>query len=413
MKLIAFLIFYAVILLIDLYAFQAIKTVFKNKKTVLFKILRLSYWSFTAIIFFAFLLYFIKGGDNMPRSYRIVVGSFFFIGFLSKIFAIFLLFGEDIVRTFVYLMNKIASNKEVALPERRKAVSQIGLIAAMIPFATLTYGIVRNAYRYKFHKSKIAIENLPESLEGFKIIQLSDIHAGSFTKVKPIEQVIEDINAQNADLIVFTGDLVNDLAIEMEPYIDVFSKLKAKYGVMSVTGNHDYADYIYGKEDSEIKRKNFEAFKKVHERMGWNLLLDRHELIEKNGAKLAVIGVENWGKSNYFPQYGDLNTAYNGCENADVKVLLSHDPSHWEEQVISDYKDINLTLSGHTHGFQFGVESALFKWSPSQYVYPRWAGLYKENKQYLYVNRGFGFIGYPGRIGILPEVAILELTKAV
>lgn len=412
MKFFVILIFFSFFLFIDFYAYQAIKTAFKDKTKVIYKLLTWFYWGFTVAIIGSFLVYFIIGPTNLPRSYRIISGSFFFIAFLSKVFIVFFLLGEDMVRVLVYGTNKIASNKETSLPERRKVVSQLGLIAAMIPFATLTYGIVRNAYRFQFYKNKIAIKDLPNSLEGFKIVQLSDIHAGSFTKVKPIEEIIQKINDLNADLIVFTGDLVNDLAIEMEPYINIFGKLKAKYGVMSVTGNHDYADYIYGKDDSEIKRQNFEDFKKVHARMGWNLLMDKNEVIEIDGSKLAIIGIQNWGKSNYFPQYGDLKKACIGCENADVKVLLSHDPSHWDEQVITDYKNIDLTLAGHTHGFQFGIESAILKWSPSQYVYPRWAGLYKESNQYLYVNRGFGFIGYPGRIGILPEVAVLELTKA-
>jgi uncharacterized protein len=412
MKFLFFLFFAAFALLVDWYAYQAIKTVFKNKKSVLRKIINFFYWGFTTGILACFLLYFILGHENFPRSFRVVLGAVFFVPFLAKVFAILWLFGEDIARGITFALNKIISKDEARIPSRRKVVSQLALISAFIPFATLTYGILRNAYRYQFHRNKVMIPDLPDAFDGFTIIQLSDIHAGSFTKVNPIENAIDKINQLNPDLIVFTGDLVNDLAIEMEPYIDVFSRLKAKYGVYSVTGNHDYADYIYGKEDSEIKRKNFEAFKKVHERMGWNLLMDRNETIEINGSKLALIGVQNWGKSNYFPQYGDLKKAFAGCEDCNVKVLLSHDPSHWDEEVLPLYPDIDLTLSGHTHGFQFGIESPLIKWSPSQFVYPRWAGLYSEGHQHLYVNRGFGFIGYPGRIGILPEVAVLQLSKA-
>jgi uncharacterized protein len=412
MKFLVFLIFYVFFLALDLYAFQAIKTVFKNKDSIARRLLTWTYWGFTIAIFTAFLVFFIVGHENLHRSYRIVISSIFFVAFLAKIFTILWLLGEDITRLLVWSVNKVAANKEVKLNQRRKVISQLGLISALIPFATLSYGILRNAYRFKFYQKAIKIQNLPDSFEGFKIIQLSDIHAGSFTRVKPIERIIEEINALNPDLIVFTGDLVNDLALEMEPYIDVFGALKAKHGVISVTGNHDYADYIYGREDSEVKRKNFESFKKVHQRMGWDLLMDENRIIEKSGNKLSVIGVQNWGKSNYFPQYGDLKKACVGCEDADVKILLSHDPSHWDEEVLTEYKDIDLTLAGHTHGFQFGIESALLKWSPSQYVYPRWAGLYTEGKQHLYVNRGFGFIGYPGRIGILPEVTILTLEKA-
>lgn len=279
-----------------------------------------------------------------------------------------------------------------------------------MPLVVLTYGVVRNAYNYQFLKHKISLSKLPSKFKGFKIVQLSDIHAGSFNQTRPIERVIDQINDLKPDLILFTGDLVNDLAEEMEPYKAIFGKLKAKHGVYSVLGNHDYGDYAFGKQDTPEKSANFAAFLQVHEEMGWDLLRNENRRIQIDDQYIDLLGVENYSAHGRFASHGDLAKAHQGLDPNSCKILMSHDPSHWDMQINKDFKDIDLTLSGHTHGFQFGIETKWLKWSPSQYMYEQWAGLYQKGEQYIYVNRGFGNLGYPGRVGILPEVTVLELT---
>jgi predicted MPP superfamily phosphohydrolase len=242
-----------------------------------------------------------------------------------------------------------------------------------------------------------------------KIVQISDVHSGSFTNKAAVANGIQKIMSLQPDMILFTGDLVNNKADEMLPYKDLFSQLKAPFGVFSVLGNHDYGDYVQW-ESRQHRDQNLVALKDTHAQMGWKLLLNEHVILDKDGDKMAVIGVENWSAKARFPKYGRLKEAYTGTEIAPFKILMSHDPSHWEAEVLPAFKDIDLMLSGHTHGMQFGVEIPWLKWSPVQYVYKQWAGVYKNEDQRLYVNRGFGFIGYPGRVGILPEITLLELT---
>ena len=410
MRLFIFLLFYAIAIGIDIYAFQSVNTVFKNRKAWKYKLFSFFYWGVTVFVFLSFFAYFLLGQEKLPINFRIISGSLFFIFLLSKLFAIVWLLGEDIYRVFDFGIRKITGNQQVEFKSRRGAVSKIAIASAMLPFSMLTYGIVVNGHRFKFYNQKIMIPNLPKSFEGFKIVQLSDIHAGSFTRMNPIEKAVEDINDLNPDLIVFTGDLVNDLAREMKYLKNIFGRLRAKYGVLSITGNHDYGDYYYGREPSAEKEQNFADFIDVHQQMGWDLLMNENRILQKGNDKLAIVGIENWGKSQYFPRYGNMEKALKGCEEVYTKILLSHDPSHWDEEILPKYKNIALTLAGHTHGFQFGIETKKYKWSPSQYAYPRWAGLYKENNQQIYVNRGFGFTGYPGRLGILSEISVIELT---
>lgn len=394
---------------IDFYAFQAIQTAFNSHETIWYKLGVAVYWLFTIVLVIGLIYMSVKGEDKVSKNFKMIFGLGLFLSMLSKLFLLLWLFGEDIYRVGSLVIGNISGSESNGhLPERRKLISRLALISAFIPLATLAYGILRNAYRYQFRNVKVTLKNLPESFKGFRIVHLSDIHSGSFNKTKPIEDVIEKINALEADLIVFTGDLVNDLAVEMDDYKSIFAKLRAKHGVMSVTGNHDYGLYTY-KENDPVRIANFEAFKKVHADMGWQLLMDENRVIERGGEELAIIGVQNWGKARYFPKYGDLSKAIKGVERSPAKILLSHDPSHWDGEVIPNFPGVDLTLSGHTHGFQFGVETEHFKWSPSQYAYPQWAGLYRKGEQQLYVNRGFGFLGYPGRVGILPEITVLEL----
>ena len=407
MKLVFFILFYFTV---EFYAFQAVKTVFPLDTTK-GKLIAAAFFSLTAYLIFVLVLSLIIGFENIPKVMKKVSALFFFLGVLIKLFTCFWLFGEDIFRFFSYGIEKVFGSKEnVNLNSRRKFISQIALFSALIPIVVLTYGVVRNDYNYKFHKAKFTFKNLPKAFKGFKIIQLSDIHAGTFNKKEPVLKAIEKINALEPDLILFTGDLVNDLAEEMDDYKDIFGKLKAKHGIFSVLGNHDYGDYAFGPNDSPEKTKNFEDFLKVHEEMGWDLLRNENRIINKDGESIALIGVENISADGRFSNHGDLPKAYQGSEKQAFKILMSHDPSHWDAEVNTQFKDIDLTLAGHTHGFQFGIETKWLKWSPSQYPYKQWAGTYQKDNQYIYVNRGFGNLGYPGRIGILPEVTVIELT---
>jgi hypothetical protein len=300
-------------------------------------------------------------------------------------------------------------------PEGSRFIGRFEFISQMSLFigGALTTGLVygmKNRYRYKLTRVKLSLKNLPDEFKGLRIIQISDIHSGSFDDPAAVSEGVEAIMSENPDLILFTGDLVNDRADEVVPYLQVFNQLKAPLGVYSVLGNHDYGDYVRWSSEEE-KKRNLERLKQHHADLGWRLLVNEHVLLERNRQQIALIGIENWGARG-FTKYGDMKKAVAGLENSDVpvKILLSHDPSHWEAEVRKDYRDIALTLSGHTHGMQFGIDIPGFKWSPVQYIYKQWAGLYHEEDQYLYVNRGYGFIGYQGRLGVLPEITLIELA---
>jgi predicted MPP superfamily phosphohydrolase len=288
-------------------------------------------------------------------------------------------------------------------------LSWIGLAAGGGLFGSLIYGF-SNKYNYQVVKQRLRFQNLPAAFNGLKIVQISDVHSGSFNNKGAVQQGVDKILKLKPDLILFTGDLVNNKAEEMLDYIDVFKQLAAPLGVYSVLGNHDYGDYVQW-ESKEQKTENLDRLKQVHGQMGWRLLLNENVLIERDGHKIALLGIENWSAKANFPKYGKMDQAHPGTEEVPFKILMSHDPSHWEAEVLNKYNDIDLMLSGHTHGMQFGVEVPWLRWSPVQYVYKQWAGLYESGHQKLYVNRGFGFIGYPGRVGILPEISLLELSS--
>jgi uncharacterized protein len=291
---------------------------------------------------------------------------------------------------------------------RSMFLNWMGVAVGSTVFGSLLYGF-SNKYNYKIKRVALNFPNLPSSFRGLRVVQLSDIHSGSFTNKEAVKRGVERVMSLKPDLILFTGDLVNNEAKEMEHYVDVFSQLKAPMGIYSVLGNHDYGDYAKW-QSKEAKRQNLERLKQTHGEMGWRLMMNEHVFLERNNEKIALIGIENWSNKARFPKYGDLTRAYAGTENAPFKILMSHDPSHWDAEVRPKYADIDLMLAGHTHGMQFGVEIPWLKWSPVQYVYKQWAGLYEQGAQKLYVNRGFGFIGYPGRVGILPEITLIELT---
>jgi predicted MPP superfamily phosphohydrolase len=297
-------------------------------------------------------------------------------------------------------------NTENGIP-RSTFLSWLGVGLSSTLFFSLLYGF-GNKYNYKLIKKKVVIPDLPIAFKGFKIIHISDIHSGSLKEIAAVKKGVQMIQNQHPDLVLFTGDLVNDRANEMDPWMPVFGEIKATHGVFSTLGNHDYGDYV--KWDSqENKIQNLEALKKVHANMGWRLLMNENVKIEKEGAILQLVGIENWSDKARFPKYGKMEQAMSGVQPELPIILMSHDPSHWEAEVIPKYPQINLTLSGHTHGMQFGLENPYFKWSPVQWVYKQWAGLYEKQQQQLYVNRGFGFLGYPGRVGIMPEITLIEL----
>jgi hypothetical protein len=408
-----YLIVTIVILVIDLYVFQAFRTAFRDSISSVQTAVKYIYWLLTAVVLLSIYSTAFMETFHKPNVFR----TYFFAGLLmitiSKLLiAIFLLVDDvtRIIRWAIELFQPETMQYAGVPVSRLKFISQLGIFIGLMPFALGLHGMISNAYNYQFRRIKLKLRNLPERFRGLKIIHISDIHSGSFTTTEPILKAVETINNEQADLIFFTGDLVNNTALEMEPYIDIFSRLKAKEGIYSVLGNHDYGDYVRWNHPSE-KIQNFEYLKAIQQKMGWRLLLDENRILKRGEDQIAIIGVQNWSAKMRFPKYGNLAKAVKGTETAAVKLLLSHDPSHWDAQIRPEFPDIDITFSGHTHGAQFGIEIPGIKWSPSQYFYEQWAGLYQKAHQYLYVNRGFGFIGYPGRIGILPEVAIFELDK--
>jgi hypothetical protein len=407
-----FIFLFVVLLAIDLYAFQAFRVIAQGWSATARNILTVAYWLVPVFTLVLILVGTYTDFPNTNKTTFTILRTLVFIAYVSKFVVIPFLLIDDLRRAGSYVANRWLNVDPTFDASRSRFLSQFGLLLGGLPLVTLTYGMVRNPYRYQLFRQKVKIEALPGELEGLRIVQISDIHSGSFTFKDPVRDAIDLINGVNPDLVFFTGDLVNDRSDEMDAYMDVFDKIRARHGVFSVLGNHDYGDYAEW-ESPEAKRENLEKMKRIHGQLGWNLLMNENRKLDINGQEVAVIGVENYSTHPRFPTYGDLPQAHKGTEGAKLKLLLSHDPSHWQDQVTTMFQDIAITFSGHTHGFQFGVEIPGFlKWSPVQYIYKQWAGLYQEGKQYLYVNRGLGFIGYPGRVGILPEVTLLELTRA-
>jgi len=393
------------VFVLEYYTFQAAKTVTKNK-WFRFGLLALSVLVYLNFLFTA--LTYDRGNGQTPR-FQLSMGLLLtFI--IPKIFIVLLLFGEDIYRWIVKLISKLSSSETQPIPGRRKFISQLALGLASIPFISFIYGIIQGKYNYKVLKYQLTFEDLPEAFDGVTITQISDIHSGSFTNEEKIQYGVDLINEQQSDYILFTGDIVNNKADEMDNWIDMFAKLEAKSGKYSILGNHDYGDYMDWKQPQD-KVDNFQAVKDIHKKIGFDLLLNENRYLTKGDDKIALVGVENWGRG--FNQQGDLDKASEGIQKDDFKILMSHDPSHWEYKVKDNDFNYHLTLSGHTHGLQMGIEIPGFlKWSPSQYVYKQWAGLYEEFGRYINVNRGFGYHAFPGRVGIWPEITVIELKKA-
>lgn len=404
------------LLLVDWYFYQAIITVLKESSAFRKSASAYIYWGFTIFTFLLFLTPSFISLADWPKYIRVYLFALVIMVAVSKIIGSLFLATDDIIRLFRWIGSYFTTKTEIVVENahsisRLKFLSQIALGMTALPLAGFIYGMVRGAFDYKIHPIKVTLPNLPSAFNGLKIIQISDIHSGSFVSTAHLEEAVKIIEREKPDLIFFTGDLVNDRASETDLYIEVLSKIKAPLGVFSTLGNHDYGDYVtWG--SPEAKAENLNNLKNVHAQVGWKLLMNEHIPIKIGEDEIAIIGIENWGGSFHFPKYGDLKKAHSGTEKYPVKLLLSHDPSHWDLQVKEDYKDIDITFSGHTHGGQFGIEIPGFRWSPSQYAYKQWAGLYSHQDQHLYVNRGLGFLGYPGRVGISPEITVMELYNS-
>ena len=404
-----------IILSIDIYYYRALKTSVQNFNSLIKNSLKIGYWLFTlATIIFMFFAasYFLDKTPKFARTY--IMGVIMIIGVSKLVGTIFIII-YDLVHLLLWVGLKIrkankTTDSKISI-SRFDFIKKTALIASIIPFSTLMFGVLKSAFDYTIHRQKLKIPRLPASFDGLKIVQISDIHSGSFISNNPLEKAVEMIMKEQPDLVFFTGDLVNEITEEALPFIETLSKITAPLGVFSILGNHDYGDYFYPKGDVKSREHNYNLMKAVHQKLGWNLLLNKHHIVTKNNERLAILGVENWGKESRFQKFGDIDKAKKGCLDTDVKLLLSHDPTHWDAHVLPHHPDIAVTFSGHTHGMQFGVEIPGFRWSPSQYLYKNWAGWYAQNKQQLYVNRGLGFIGYPGRVGILPEITVFTLHK--
>lgn len=424
-RIVFFLLIAAVFFLMDLYVFQAVRNLSRSLSETTQRMITTAYWSLTGISLVTYIVMQLLPPDALSRSTRSLIWAAVLIPYFSKLFAVIFLFIDDLGRFFRWVVSLFyrpdvreaaddATRSTMPATDvipRSEFLMKTALIASAVPLVGFSYGIISGAHDYRIRRIKLALKDLPSGFEGMKIAQLSDIHSGSFFNKTAVKGGVEMLLREKPDMVFFTGDLVNNTADEVQDYINIFDKVKAPMGVYSTLGNHDYGDYVeWG--SLQAKQQNLNNLVAAHRQLGWNLMLDENRIIEQNGDKIALIGIQNWGAGARWPKYGDLAKAYKGTEDYPVKLLLSHDPSHWDAQVRPKFPDIDAMFAGHTHGMQFGVEIGDVKWSPSQYVYKQWAGLYKEGDQQLYVNRGYGYLGYPGRIGILPEITIFELTKA-
>ena len=402
----------SILLILDLYAFQAIRVLAKKTRTK--NLIFVSYWLLTVLTLFILLSFNFGNPEKYGPTVRSLMIVYVFASYISKLVAIKFILIDDIIRLFKKL-KRLFSNPETTTTtgesiSRSDFLMRTALIGASVPLITMGYGVVSGAHDYRVRKQKIILPNLPSAFNGLRIGQISDIHSGSFFNKTAVQGGVEMLINEKPDMIFFTGDLVNNEASEVKDYISMFGKVTAPLGVFSVLGNHDYGDYKKWSSETE-NQKNLANVIEAHKIMGWDILMNENRIIEQSGDKLAVIGNENWGAVR-FAKYGDISKAYQGTDEASVRLLLSHDPSHWDAQIRPDFPDIDVMFAGHTHGFQFGVEIGGFQWSPSQYAYKQWAGLYTEGNQHLYVNRGFGYLGYPGKIGMPPEIK-KEMLKSI
>lgn len=411
-------IFVGLLILLDVYAYRGLRTLtdglaphFRKTAVILWWSIHLIFW--TGLL--AATVLFWSGNRPSPDFMRFI-GIGLILLYAPKIVFMIPLLLEDGYRLIrgggvwaLKQFGQIAPETPV-IEDRRRFVSMVALGLASIPFAGIVHGVTFGKYNFTVRRRTLIFPDLPEALDGFTITQISDLHVGSFDDPEAVARGVQLINQQGSDIIVFTGDMVNNKAEEMDAWQAVFAQMKAPHGLYSVLGNHDYGDYVSW-PSIEAKQQNLVKLAQHHEKIGFRLLRNEHHIVERNGAQLAVVGVENWGLPP-FPQHGDLDKALAQVPQNAFKILLSHDPTHWEQEVLSHETRLPLTLSGHTHGMQFGIEIPGFRWSPVKFRYRRWADLYEEVGKFLYVNRGFGFLGFPGRVGIWPEITVLRLKKA-
>ena len=406
----------SIIGLAEYYSFIVVKSAVRNLPSPWRITLTVLYLMLTTVSWLGLILFRQINWATVPHLLRNVYIAFV-LGFtVGKILILLVMLVDDIRRLITWLITSLAYNSSTSSDtsttiDRSLFLKRTALVLGGLSLLGFTYGI-RNRYSYRVRKIKLRSAAIPDAFRGLKIVQISDIHTGSFDNHAAVAHGIQRAMDQNADLILFTGDLVNNHSEEVDAkYQEIFSQLKAPMGVFSTLGNHDYGDYVEW-PSKQAKIDNLEHLKNIHASMGWKLMMNEQVILERGGDKIALIGIENWSAKANFPKYGDMRKAYDGLKEKNIpfKILMSHDPSHWHAQVIPEYGDVNLTLSGHTHGMQFGVDTKYFKWSPVQYMYNEWAGLYTQGEQHLYVNRGFGFLGYPGRLGVMPEITVIELA---
>jgi len=404
------------LLALDIYLFGGLVAAFKKRAFFAKKGFRIAYFAFSVILITATICcIYLK----LPTGIRAGFLMVFFVLMIVKVTFLPFVLADDIRRLLVELKRKKTSpaapsttkTDKDAIP-RSEFLMKAGLITGIVPLAGIGMGIYSGAYDYRVRRQVLYLPNLPKSFDGITIGQISDVHSGSFYNKKAVLGGIEMLLGQKPDVIFFTGDLVNKRSDEMYGYQDIFGKVKAPLGVFSILGNHDYGDYYHEWPSAAAKRKNLDDLKATHKNMGWDLLLNENRRLKVNGEEIGILGCENWGELTRFPKYGKMEPTVKGSDDLPVKLLLSHDPSHWRAQVLQKYPQIDVMFSGHTHGMQFGVRTDNFQWSPVEYVYKEWAGLYHQGNQQLYVNVGYGFLGFPGRVGILPEITIFEL-KAI
>lgn len=404
------------LVVIDIYIYTSIYRTTRNFRPLLRKLIRGGIWGMTAVAIGAVVWYDLTEPYYKDMSIRQWIIITVMIIYGSKLLTILVIFIDDIqinARRLIRYMKTRSGEKIPGKPiTRSEFFDKTAIAAGLVPFASMVTGILSGAHDYRVIRKTVYLPDLPQSFDGIRIGQISDIHAGSLFNKTAVRGGVEMMLREKTDVILFTGDLVNYQTDEVDDYISVFDKVKAPLGVFSSTGNHDYGNYRKW-SSAAAKAKNNQDMIAAHRLMGYDLLMNEHRLLESGGEKIAIIGIENWGVGppHRFPKYGKLAEAVRGTEEVPVKLLLSHDPSHWDAQIRPEFPKIDLTFAGHTHGFQMGIEVGDFKWSPSQYVYKQWAGLYRQGNQYLYVNRGFGTIGYPGRVGMAPELTVIELKR--
>lgn len=414
-RVLVFLIISGVLILFDLYAYQGLKVAIASLSMPWQRVIKSVFWGLTGITLLTFLLFQPLSENPTTRKFLMIVATVGVANIVGKLFYVLWMLLDDIVRLLRLGWRGLNPQPE---PEhegsgisRLEFLTQAGAVSAAVPLVAMSWGVLSGAHDYRVINRTLVLPNLPKAFDGMRITQISDIHTGSFWSKKAVERGIELINEQRSEAIFFTGDLVNNTSSELEGWTSVFSRLKADMGVYSVLGNHDYGDYVAW-DSPAAKQKNLHDLITAQRQMGWDLLINENRKLTIGNESISVLGIENWGDKGRFPKYGDMQKALAGTEDVPVKLLLSHDPSHWRGQVLKEYRDVDVTFSGHTHGMQFGIEVGDIKWSPVKYFYPEWADLYQENGQQLYVNRGFGYIGYPGRLGILPEITVFTLKSA-